>query len=237
MSCMDIKKYINSQEYDNMASILADEIQIIKNSNINRSIDDGMAGLFNISELKFFNLKIDEIESLYNNFLTASCLDEKMRKYICLSGPIIKSLFDSNIINFNRYCLVDIIGPISDNFLGKSFSVDGIEFKINRKQYKCVSHALLNREALDRVGWFDGLVWVGGSFINELFKKLSNYDLQLTDPVFGITQDFLNISKKRETKESLKNTIERLDIKRLETLDDLIIRNTIISYGLDITIQ
>lgn len=225
--CMDIKKFVNSREYEMIGSIIMSENKIIKNSQLNKTIEDGMEGLFKLSSLDYFNLDMsNNMLCGYEKFIKNNSLDVKT---LCLSGPLVKCIFDKNIKNVKPLFIVDLIG--GHDIIGQTHTFDMIEFKINKKQYKYFNYIILNREPIDRVGWIDGEIWVGGGFINELFKRLSYYDPNLFDPIFNITHDYLNISRGVSINYTIKEMIEKVDIKSLHSLDRSVLQNTIINVN------
>lgn len=259
---MDIKKFISSEKFDNNYNKLIQlELDTIKQRfNHKDTKSNGDKCLYMVSDYDFFtNAKpvfddIDEFESLLE-------LDQDSLVY---SGPMIKRYFDpnyqsSNCLSVSNYYIVSLISSslnikdIVKPEYKKDISRQGFYtirttnsvFYLDKKTYPTLSNQILsNSSVLDRVGLFLGELWVSGMFIMEFYKKISCYDINSVDPIFGYPEDILGIYDHSENTDLsdemyLKKVIDRVDesiqtVNRSKIEDVLIVDNnnkyTVIEY-------
>lgn len=91
------------------------------------------------------------------------------------------------------------------------------------------SHILSNNDTMDRISLYDDDIWVSSMFILDFYKKISYYDTNNIDPVFGYPEDLLGIYDRTiKNVDSIKNIIDIVDFDTLQMVSRNKIESTFI---------
>jgi hypothetical protein len=250
---MDIKKFITSDRIDNdYNKMIQREIDATKNKINNNNKHYCLYGVSDMDFLKptvtitemFKDPNIIEFENL--------CIDVDAN-CVGYSGPMIKRYLDTNayskklpIKNFYTVTLFgtkmkskDIIKEKFRNTIkckaGYYFiKTTNSSFYLDKKTYQNISQLVLaNIDNLDRIILADHDLWVSGMFILDFYKKISCYDDNNMDPLFGYPEDILDIYDRSNTNtNSIKNMIDMINIEDLQAhgFDKNKLENTMIIH-------
>ena len=236
---MDIKKFISSDKIDNdYNKMIQLEIDAIKNKNLEK---DNNKCLFKVSECDFLKpkeLNNDDITDFKKKI--SSSLDDTN---LAFTGPMIKCKLDptNNNLPINNYYYVALINTkinpkdlIKEDLDTKNgyyvIKTTNSIFYLDKKTSNNISSYILsNNDNLDRIALFNNELWVSGMFILEFYKRISCYDSTLVDPIFGYSEDILNIyDRKFVESNTIKNMIDMIKIDKIQELEKEKIENTFI---------
>jgi ankyrin repeat protein len=235
---MDIKKFIASDRIDNDYNrIIQKEIDATKN----KSNNDPLNCLYRVDSLDFFKLKItyDDIKSDRSIAEFENMCKIGNKKCLGYTGAMIKRYFDPNfstnkipIKNYYTVLLFDTTIRTKDlikeeyrknvQIMGNYYVIRTSKstFYIDKRAYQNMSNAILSCDSLDRVILNDGVMWVSGMFVLDLYKKLSCYDANNVDPIFDYPEDILDIYNKTSTsKNTIKYMLDIIDLDSLQKVD------------------
>ena len=229
-----------------------------RNNNNILSLSDKTRSLYRVSDCNFFTAhdKISDIINDQNIIEFEEMCNDDIDKKTCLaySGSMIKRYFDPNSLNINQsvsiencyvVTLIDPSGTMHARDILKDKYKKNLEAKqgfyviqtssslfcLDKKTSTTIStHILSNNDTMDRVALYDNDVWVSSLFILDFYKKISYYDTNNIDPVFGYPEDILGIYDRTiKNTESIKNTIDIVDFDTLQTISRSKIESTFIA--------
>lgn len=249
---MDIKKFISNNKIDNdYNKMIQIEIEAIKHKTTDT---DDHKCLYKVSECDFLKPKIP-ISDMFNDQniieFTQMCHDDIALENLSYSGPMIKKIMDPNPnvdtmkLPITNYYVVTLINTKSrpKDILKKEFQVNVVAksgyyiikttnsiFYLDKKPSPSLSASILsNTDNLDRISLNGSELWVSGMFILELYKRVSCYDVSITDPIFGYPEDILDIyDRSIVDKHTIKNMIDSVNMEELQKVDTEKIENTFI---------
>lgn len=233
---MDIKKFLTSEKFSNDYNDL-----IQKEHESYKKKDADTLKTYKVSELDFIKSKI-EIKSL------TDIQELKEFQKICdhdgiaYSGPMIKKYFDlsENVPIKRQYNVFlinvkpkDIISKFTEGAITKGgIKIGQMIFNIDKRQYNSINQILLSQEdTLNRIVFFNDELYVSGLFIFDLYKKISCYDANNIDPVYGYPEDILDIYDRIiNNTMTIQNMIDMCDYEEIQKIDKQVIEKEMISY-------
>lgn len=249
---MDIKKFISNNKIDNdYNKMIQIEIEAIKHKT---SESNNHKCLYKVSECDFLKPKIP-IQDMFKDpniiEFIKMCQDDVVLENLSYSGPMIKRRMDPNpnidtmklpITNYYVVTLINTKGRPKD-ILKEEFRTDVVAksgyyivkttnsiFYLDKKPSPNLSASILsNTDNLDRIALNGDDLWVSGMFILEMYKRVSCYDVSITDPVFGYPEDILDIyDRSNVDKHTIKNMIDTVNTDELQKVDGEKIETTFI---------
>ena len=190
-----------------------------------------------------------------------SMCDDDIDKRSCLaySGSMIKRYFDPNyqsksnttlIENCYVVTMIDPSGTINVKNIIKDAHKKNLEtkhgfyvlqlesasksiFYLDKKTSPTISLLILsNNDTMDRVSLYNNELWVSGMFILDFYKKISCYDTNNIDPVFGYPEDILGIYDRTvKTNDAIKDMIDIVDYDAIQSIGQDRIEKTFIMDG------
>jgi hypothetical protein len=249
---MDIKKFISNDKIDNdYNKMIQIEIDAVRHKS---SDTDCHKCLYKVSECDFLKPKIP-ISNMFKDpniiEFTKMCQDDVESENLSYSGPMIKRMMDPNPnadtmkLPITNYYVVTLINTksrpkdiLKEEFRSAIMAKSGYYivkttnsiFYLDKKTSSNLSASILsNKDNLDRIALNGDDLWVSGMFILELYKRVSCYDVSITDPVFGYPEDILDIyDRSHVDKHTIKNMIDSVNMEELQKVDTEKIENTFI---------
>lgn len=249
---MDIKKFISNNKIDNdYNKIIQIEIDAIKHKTLEI---DSRKCLYKVSECDFLKPKISVHEMFKDpNIIEFMEMCDKGigNDNLAFSGPMIKCVMDPNPnqqtdkLPITNYYVVTLIGTklrpkniLNEEHKNIVIAKSGYYivktsksiFYLDKKTSANLSACILdNQDNLDRIALCGDDLWVSGMFILELYKRVSCYDVSITDPVFGYPEDILDIyDRSSDEKGTIKNMIDSVNIDEIQKVEQDKIENTFI---------
>lgn len=258
---MDIKKFIISDKIENdYNKMIQNELDVIKNKANNNE-----RCMFKVSECDFLKPSI-KVSEMWNDpniqeFIKICGCDTigfsgpMIKNYLCpkieeAKGIKIKKIYIATILNHeikSKYIFKKFMNQNNEgqtNLIKKNdnyfiINISDYTFCLNKRSYNSLSHAMFSCEnAIDRIILNEQNLWVSGMFILDLYNKISCFDTNNIDPIFGLPEDILDIYDRSSIVLCNKNVLTGTGARAIDmvSIDDLqkiskdVIEKTMHSY-------